>query len=214
MLLILVLASSYGIPPSALLSVSMRDMGTEMTPITSQEPSLTATPIQATTPTMNSPVSSASSTPQRDRMSSRKASEEEEEEDNMPHQSNPVDIFPEIGIPRGGNEGFAMDDDEQVHKNENLELKSGKLDTGDHLNHHYHQDDPLLNSSTARVKHDGNTTNDDDDSHESSSKLLKSLDLEEVKRSVLETRAIAWEEAEQAKYMARYQIILNYSVFL
>ena len=161
LLLFFFLASSYGIPPSALLSVSMRDMGTEMTPIASQDPSLTATPIQATTPTMNSPVSSASSTPPRDGISSRKASEED---NNTRHQSNPVDIFPEIDIPHCGNEGLAMDDDAH-DKNDNLELKSGKLDTSDHLNHHYHQHEQLLNSATGRFKQDGNANNDDDDSH-------------------------------------------------
>lgn len=40
----------------------MRDMGTEMTPATSQEPSRTATPVGATTP-LRSPTSSIPSTP-------------------------------------------------------------------------------------------------------------------------------------------------------
>ncbi|KAL3522750.1 hypothetical protein ACH5RR_015584 [Cinchona calisaya] len=44
-------------------SVSMRDMGTEMTPIPSQEPSRTATPIGATP--LRSPTSSIPSTPRR-----------------------------------------------------------------------------------------------------------------------------------------------------
>lgn len=42
----------------------MRDMGTEMTPVTSQEPSRTATPAGATTP-LRSPTSSIPSTPRR-----------------------------------------------------------------------------------------------------------------------------------------------------
>lgn len=45
-------------------SVSMRDMGTEMTPIPSQEPSMTSTPVGATTP-LRSPNSSVPSTPRR-----------------------------------------------------------------------------------------------------------------------------------------------------
>ncbi|KAK9055962.1 hypothetical protein SSX86_027049 [Deinandra increscens subsp. villosa] len=45
-------------------SVSMRDMGTEMTPIPSQEPSMTSTPVGATTP-LRSPSSSVPSTPRR-----------------------------------------------------------------------------------------------------------------------------------------------------
>lgn len=42
----------------------MRDMGTEMTPVTSVEPSRTATPVDATTP-LRSPTSSIPSTPRR-----------------------------------------------------------------------------------------------------------------------------------------------------
>lgn len=42
----------------------MRDMGTEMTPVTSQEPSRTATPIESSTP-LRSPISSIPSTPRR-----------------------------------------------------------------------------------------------------------------------------------------------------
>lgn len=43
----------------------MRDMGTEMTPVASQEPSRTATPVGATTP-LRSPTSSIPSTPRGD----------------------------------------------------------------------------------------------------------------------------------------------------
>ncbi|KAI7738565.1 hypothetical protein M8C21_015843, partial [Ambrosia artemisiifolia] len=45
-------------------SVCMRDMGTEMTPIPSQEPSMTSTPVGATTP-LRSPSSSIPSSPRR-----------------------------------------------------------------------------------------------------------------------------------------------------
>ncbi|KAK0607050.1 hypothetical protein LWI29_008418 [Acer saccharum] len=41
---------------SAIRSICVRDMGTEMTPIASQEPSRTATPIRATTPAARSPI--------------------------------------------------------------------------------------------------------------------------------------------------------------
>uniref|UniRef100_A0A0A0LMY4 Remorin C-terminal domain-containing protein n=1 Tax=Cucumis sativus TaxID=3659 RepID=A0A0A0LMY4_CUCSA len=46
-------------------SVCVRDMGTDMTPIASQEPSRTATPVRATTPVLQSPITSGSSTPAR-----------------------------------------------------------------------------------------------------------------------------------------------------
>ncbi|CAA2988142.1 Hypothetical predicted protein [Olea europaea subsp. europaea] len=51
-----------GIP--SITAVSMRDMGTEMTPIPSQEPSRTATPVSVSTP-LRSPISSIPSTPRR-----------------------------------------------------------------------------------------------------------------------------------------------------
>ncbi|XP_014507316.1 uncharacterized protein LOC106767020 [Vigna radiata var. radiata] len=46
-------------------SICFRDMGTEMTPIASQEPSRTGTPIRATTPATRSPIHSGTSTPMR-----------------------------------------------------------------------------------------------------------------------------------------------------
>ncbi|RDX90201.1 Remorin 4.1, partial [Mucuna pruriens] len=45
--------------------ICFRDMGTEMTPIASQEPSRTGTPIRATTPATRSPIHSGTSTPMR-----------------------------------------------------------------------------------------------------------------------------------------------------
>ncbi|KAL1221104.1 Remorin 4.2 [Cardamine amara subsp. amara] len=58
------IATAFAQPPSTARSVSMRDMGTEMTPIASQEPSRNGTPIRATTP-IRSPISSAPSSPGR-----------------------------------------------------------------------------------------------------------------------------------------------------
>ncbi|XP_019433564.1 PREDICTED: uncharacterized protein At3g61260-like isoform X2 [Lupinus angustifolius] len=46
-------------------SICFRDMGTEMTPIASQEPSRSATPIRATTPATRSPIHSETLTPMR-----------------------------------------------------------------------------------------------------------------------------------------------------
>ncbi|KAL6659767.1 hypothetical protein ACP70R_002596 [Stipagrostis hirtigluma subsp. patula] len=60
----------HGSPPVAALAarpVCLRDMGTEMTPIASKEPSRTATPLRASTPVARSPISSRSSTPARRR---------------------------------------------------------------------------------------------------------------------------------------------------
>ncbi|KAJ8769994.1 hypothetical protein K2173_009076 [Erythroxylum novogranatense] len=57
-------ASTFIPPPSTSRSVSLRDMGTEMTPTASQEPSRTATPVRASTP-IRSPTSSRPSSPDR-----------------------------------------------------------------------------------------------------------------------------------------------------
>ncbi|KAJ8506237.1 hypothetical protein OPV22_007123 [Ensete ventricosum] len=56
-------ATSFMMPAPTVRSVSMRDMGTEMTPIASQEPSRTGTPVGATSP-ICSPPSSRPPTPQ------------------------------------------------------------------------------------------------------------------------------------------------------
>ncbi|KAJ4901248.1 Remorin family protein [Raphanus sativus] len=63
------IATAFAQPPSTARSVSMRDMGTEMTPIASQEPSRNGTPIRATTP-IRSPISSEPSSPGRRRQAS------------------------------------------------------------------------------------------------------------------------------------------------
>ena len=73
-------ATAFAQPPSTARSVSMRDMGTEMTPIASQEPSRNGTPIRATTP-IRSPISSEPSSPGRQAsaspMSNKELSEKE-----------------------------------------------------------------------------------------------------------------------------------------
>ncbi|KAF2600017.1 hypothetical protein F2Q68_00011273 [Brassica cretica] len=70
------MATAFAQPPSTARSVSMRDMGTEMTPIASQEPSRNGTPIRATTP-IRSPVTSAPSSPGRRALSNEELSEKE-----------------------------------------------------------------------------------------------------------------------------------------
>ncbi|XP_065875988.1 uncharacterized protein [Euphorbia lathyris] len=110
---------------SAIRSICVRDMGTEMTPIASQEPSRTATPIRAGTPVARSPISSGSSTPMR-----------------CQHGLQCSDQ----GYPTTENRG------------------------------------------------------------EAGSKVPESKNLDEATNpNPLETRAIAWDEAERAKYMARYK---------
>ncbi|KEH20556.1 putative remorin [Medicago truncatula] len=113
-------------------SICFRDMGTEMTPIASQEPSRTATPIRATTPTTRSPIHSGTSTPMRNQ------------------------------------NGLLQ-----------MEAASGN------------------NGSTTRQCGE----------ESSPCKMVEKNKIEDQARklSPLESRAMAWDEAERAKYMARFK---------
>lgn len=126
----------------AVRPVCVRDMGTEMTPIASQEPSRTATPIRATTPATRSPISSGASTPMR--------------------------------CPHGG----------QVPYTENYQTTS-----------------PLGRQNGA-----SRVSNGEEEDAKNGQRIVESTTLEQAKKlNPLETRAMAWDEAERAKYMARYK---------
>lgn len=129
---------------SVVRSICVRDMGTEMTPIASQEPSRTATPIRATTPAARSPISSGSSTPVRC-------------------------LNRGIGLENGQNTA-------------NLSETRGAVGRGSGAMRQPSRDGEEGNGQKT-------TENKTDDR---SSKL-----------NPLETRAMAWDEAERAKYMAR-----------
>ncbi|MBA0850288.1 hypothetical protein Goshw_027884 [Gossypium schwendimanii] len=120
---------------SAVRSICVRDMGTEMTPIASQEPSRTTTPLRATTPAGRSPISSGSSTPVR-----------------CQHGGGPCAEDYQAGSGPASTEGRA--------------------------------------ETNAAARGHGSNRQESDQAR---------------KQSTLETRAIAWDEAERAKYMARYK---------
>ncbi|KAG2702662.1 hypothetical protein I3760_06G100800 [Carya illinoinensis] len=124
----------------AVRSICVRDMGTEMTPAVSLEPSRTATPIRATTPATRSPVASGSSTPVRCQNGKQ-------------------------------NEGYQTD---------------GRGETI-----------PIGRGSGASRQCGG-------DSNDCKRPENKNSDQGRA-TSPLESRAMAWDEAERAKYMARYK---------
>uniref|UniRef100_A0A7N0VJ75 Remorin C-terminal domain-containing protein n=1 Tax=Kalanchoe fedtschenkoi TaxID=63787 RepID=A0A7N0VJ75_KALFE len=130
---------SPGNSTSAIRSICVRDMGTEMTPIASQEPSRTGTPIRATTPVARSPISSGSSTPVRASPAGPTAVESR---------------GPNVAAGRG-------------------------------------------TASTRMTSRNGDECG--------ARNVTDSKSSEPVKLSPLEARAIAWDEAERAKYMARYK---------
>eukprot|EP01018_Ginkgo_biloba_P017466 Gb_05849 [translate_table: standard] len=158
--------ASYIPPPSNARSVSMRDMGTEMTPITSHDPSRTGTPIRATTPMIRSPVSSPPSTPGRAAPASSPMEATENELEYQEGLRNP----------------------EQLEKELHMKTRQEIMVLGAQLG----------KANIAAWASKGEEEND-------ASKSLNTTDLEEVKKNIWEARAAAWEEAEQAKYMARYK---------
>ncbi|KAK8477081.1 hypothetical protein V6N13_115529 [Hibiscus sabdariffa] len=124
---------------SGVRSICVRDMGTEMTPIASQEPSRTTTPLRATTPAARSPISSGSSTPVRCQQGGPCA-------DGYRVCSGPTPVDGRAGT------------DVAVKGNGSNRLEFNGQESG-----------------------------------------------RASKQSSLESRAIAWDEAEHAKYMARYK---------
>ncbi|KAJ6689155.1 hypothetical protein OIU85_005551 [Salix viminalis] len=131
---------------NAVRSVCLRDMGTDMTPIASQEPSRTATPIRARTPAARSPVSSGSSTPVRGQ-----------------HRLQGND---------GYQTGLAV-----TESNGGTASSPGGI---------------------TATKHCGQEFN--------GSGIPENMDSDQARKmNALETRAMAWDEAERAKYMARYK---------
>nr|XP_048318103.1 uncharacterized protein LOC107428359 isoform X2 [Ziziphus jujuba var. spinosa] len=132
---------------SAVRSICVRDMGTEMTPIASQEPSRTATPIRATSPIPRSPICSGSSTPVR-----------------CQHGMQNSEGYQTCQI-----------------QNEGRYEANVPGSRGDGSTRRYAEE-------SANFKKAENQNSD-----------------QAGKLNPLETRAIAWDEAERAKYMARYK---------
>ncbi|KAF3432458.1 hypothetical protein FNV43_RR27198 [Rhamnella rubrinervis] len=147
-------------PPTTARSVSMRDMGTEMTPIASQEPSRTGTPVRAMTP-IRSPNGSRPSTPGR-------TAPESSRTDPTVDNRNP--------------------DNELSEKALQMKTRREIMALGTQLG--------KMNIAAWASK-------EEEDKDASAS--LKNVAAEQQAKSVIETRAAAWEEAEKAKYMARFK---------
>ncbi|GLT37696.1 hypothetical protein SLA2020_119990 [Shorea laevis] len=153
-------ATAFIPPPSTARSVSMRDMGTEMTPIASQEPSRTGTPVRSTTP-IRSPNSSRPSTPRRDTPASALS--------NVPDECSDV--------------------------NKELSEKQLQMKTRREI--------MALGTKLGKTNIAAWASKEDEDKDASTS--LKTVGAEQPTKTVIETRAAAWEEAEKAKYMARFK---------
>ncbi|KAK9935680.1 hypothetical protein M0R45_022769 [Rubus argutus] len=143
-------------PPSTARSVSMRDMGTEMTPLASQEPSRTGTPVGATTP-IRSPTNSRPSTPSR-----------------AAQASSPT--VPSID-----------------HLDPNKELSEKEKTRREIM---------ALGTQLGKMNIAAWASKEED---KDASTSVKTVRAEQLAKSIIETRAAAWEEAEKAKYLARFK---------
>ncbi|XP_039006471.1 uncharacterized protein LOC120134061 isoform X2 [Hibiscus syriacus] len=155
-----VLLIENSVAESATRSVSMRDMGTEMTPIASQEPSRTGTPVRSTTP-IRSPNSSRPSTPSR-------------------------------AVPSASPENSGKD-----HLGLNMEFSEKELQMKTR------REIMVLGAQLGKTNIAAWASKEEEDKDASTS--LKTIAPEHTSKNVLETRAAAWEEAEKAKYMARFK---------
>ncbi|XP_071735789.1 uncharacterized protein [Rutidosis leptorrhynchoides] len=142
-------------PPTEARSVSMRDMGTEMTPIASQEPSRTGTPVRATTPS-RSPSSSRPATPERTGPVS----------STTTNNSNPL-----------------FDSGNRELSEKELQLKTRR-------------EIKALGTQLGKTNIAAWASKDEED---------KDASTLGGGKSVIEVRAAAWEDAEKAKYMARFK---------
>ncbi|GJM90014.1 hypothetical protein PR202_ga06251 [Eleusine coracana subsp. coracana] len=143
-------------PPSTVRSVSMRDMGTEMTPIASQEPSRTGTPVRATSPNCSRPT-----TPRRTL---------------GPNAIGSVISHGECS---------------------NAELSEQELQTKTR------REIMLLGTQLGKTNIAAWASKKEEEKDASLS--LKTLPMDQSTQNLTEIRAAAWEEAEKAKYLARFK---------
>lgn len=146
-------------------TVCMRDMGTEMTPIASVDPSRTATPLMATTPNLGSPAISRPSSPGR--------------------VKNTTPASASSGSKAAGPK--ALD----AGKVSGL---SGKEKTRAEI--------LALGTQLGKANIAAWATKEEEEA-DAAQALKASLEMEEVRKNLLASRAAAWEEAEQSKYTAR-----------
>ncbi|XP_024394940.1 uncharacterized protein [Physcomitrium patens] len=146
-------------------TVCMRDMGTEMTPMASVEPSRTATPLMATTPNLGSPANSRPSSPGGTR------------------NTTPVSLGS-----KGGNTRPKIIETKTV--------LSGKDKTRAEI--------LALGTQLGKTNITAWATKEEEEA-DAAQALKASLEMEEVRKNLLASRAAAWEEAEQSKYTARFK---------
>ncbi|WOL09787.1 hypothetical protein Cni_G18540 [Canna indica] len=157
-------ATAFITPAPTVRSVSMRDMGTEMTPILSQEPSRTGTPVRETSP-LRSPTSSRPSTPRRGDAAS-----------TVQIQTVP---------------SACLDEPNKKELSEQELLKKTRREI------------MVLGQKLGKTNIAAWASKEEEETDESIS--LKTVAVDQSGGHVIKARAAAWEEAEKAKYLARFK---------
>ncbi|KAJ6839911.1 uncharacterized protein M6B38_311045 [Iris pallida] len=147
-------------PPTTTKSVSMRDMGTEMTPLASHEPSRTGTPVRAASPTY-SPTFSRPLSP------------------TEPEENSSVIVSAD----------FTGDSDKKLSEEEfRMKTRRDIMALGQQLG--------KMNIAAWAGKEEQEAV--------ASASSLNAVSVDQPASST-EARAAAWEEAEKAKYLARFK---------
>ncbi|RWW19024.1 hypothetical protein GW17_00016956 [Ensete ventricosum] len=152
-------ATTLMTPNTTFRPVSMRDMGTEMTPIASQEPSRTGTPARATSPLCSRTSSQPSS----------------------PQKMAPVSTQTESG------------DCDEDFSNKELSRKELQNKTTREI--------MVLGQQLGKTNIAAWASKEEDESDASTS--TKTVLKGQPAKSIVEASAVAWEEAENTKYLAR-----------
>ncbi|KAG0588539.1 hypothetical protein KC19_2G249900 [Ceratodon purpureus] len=169
-------APVYADPPN-MRTVCMRDMGTEMTPMASVDPSRTATPLMATTPNLGSPAISRPTSPGRVR------------------NTTPTST--------GSKEGSAKVSGPKVGGPKALEAV-GRVSHGLSGKEKTRAEILALGTQLGKANIAAWATKEEEEA-DAAQALKASMEMEEVRKNLLASRAAAWEEAEQAKYTARFK---------
>ncbi|GAB2279859.1 hypothetical protein Dimus_014497 [Dionaea muscipula] len=167
---------SAGTPVAAIRAVCMRDMGTEMTPVTSQEPSRTATPVGATTPLRSPSSSSIPSTPRRSG-TEQISNQTEYCAINFDSHINPTDNSCKKEL---SEQELKLKTRREIVA---LGVQLGKLSIAAWASEDHENE--MSNASAAET-------------------IDHSKDLERIEE-IFQKRAAAWEEAEKSKHNARFK---------
>ncbi|KAH9540217.1 hypothetical protein CY35_15G099600 [Sphagnum magellanicum] len=182
-------------------SVSTRDMGTEMTPIASVEPSRTATPVRATTPNLGSPINSRPSTPDRASivLSSTPTSANNNNNSCASRRSHGAGVMGGKTTTTSKQQECSNDGMQSTSSSSNKLPLSGK-----ELQAKTRQEILALGTQLGKPNIAAWATKEEEEA-DAAKALKASVELEEVRKNLLASRAAAWEEAEQAKYAARFK---------